>query len=190
MKVIWAMVLAVLGTGVARAEAVFDFTINGQFGETEAFSTVGTFYATDLGSTTGGGYTYESYLVTGASGMTGGVAITGALPTYTFPFGNDNMLYVIGPYTEPGGQVDPPYTGVGFGKSVGFALADGAELAVQSGSSGYELYTYNTPLQDQQIQFMISLPEATAATPEPGTMGLVGTGVLGLVGMVRRRLRG
>ncbi len=175
--------VAALGTSVARAD-VFNFAVYGEFGETDVpYYTQGHLYATDLGPVApiypG---TAELYRVTNVTGETGGVAITGLGPTGYF--GNDNLLYLNS--TPPGpGNPDPVFFLLGSG--LDWTLANGYTVDVENVNPVPQLSSDPySQTYDAEVDFVVDVP--VAATPEPGTMGLVGAGVLGLVGMVRRRI--
>jgi hypothetical protein len=122
-----------------------------------------------------------SYLVTGASGSYLGSAITGVfdpgLSGNTFSF--NNLLFFPGfPNVDLGGIVfqidgDPNIaTGINlYWDGAGYRSIDG-------GNNGPYVQLSITPAD----------PNPTAPTPEPGTLALLASGVLGGAGMLRRRL--
>ena len=122
-----------------------------------------------------------SYLVTGASGSYLGSAITGVfdpgLSGNTFSF--NNLLYFPGfPNVDLGGIVfqingDPNIaTGINlYWDGVGYRSIDGGN---------------NGPYVKLSINPADSNP--TAPTPEPGTLVLLASGILGGAGILRRRL--
>lgn len=158
---------------VARAATVdFDFTFAGTSNNGS-----GTF----ITSTTG---TAGQYLVTGViNGTANGSAIS-LLPAGTFPSAfpplNDNFLFYPASGTQP--YVD----------AAGIAVKNAAGLYIILFSlpGGYLADTSTDPSGNPGISETISLmvtPTGVAATPEPGTFALLGTGALGLAGIVRRR---
>ena len=80
---LFSLMLAALTSTCAYADSTFDFTFSGG-----TFSASGQFTASPTGVGT--------YLITGVSGTTNGVAITGVLPAKSFA-GNDNVLQDPGP---------------------------------------------------------------------------------------------
>lgn len=199
MKATWAAMLLVLGAGVARADTVtFNFVLGGSSGEPEPFTTQGTFTGVDLGPMVSpDGEAYEAYRVTGVTGtLAVGLTITGLLPDGTYdvgPYGNEYTVYhefdVITEYAYPG---PTPYPRV-VPEPIGLMLSNGERLFVITLPESYGLASDAPDLGVEpygtQANFNVDAP-VPVATPEPGTMGLVGTGVLGVVGMMRRRVRG
>ncbi len=176
MKAVWAAALLVMGRGVARADALFDLTLQ-QVGPVAPPGLSARLFATDLGSMPFGSTTLETYRVTGAMGQVDGVAITGVSDA-----GVDNLLTV--------DEASPGFAALETGDGLGLTLVDGHVISLIAGRGGVEIFS-----DPQDLSFSYGVPvgpviEPEAATPEPGTMGLVGTGVLGVVGMVRRRVRG
>jgi hypothetical protein len=65
---------------------------------------------------------------------------------------------------------------------------DAANPTFKTGT--FDLYTINRGGGPLVLDYSLSItPETTAQTPEPSTLGLFGTGVLGLIGVARKRLR-
>ncbi len=114
------------------------------------------------------------YTITGISGMRNGLNITGLDLTFGSP---DELLYY--PATDTGTALIPTYL-------------DNDGFSYDVGSAKYNIFTSGTrPTVVENdggpsIQFSIT-PGNTAVTPEPSSLALLGTGVLGLVGMMRKR---
>ncbi len=166
-----SLVLAVLPSTAALADSVnFDFKFSNAH-----YSGSGVLTA-DSTSTVG---VYEIVGVTGdiVIGKTTD-AISGLLSLGSFPTDgpNDNLIY-FPELPAPFGAFDA--------SGVSFALANGAGKVNLFLGDGEDLKLTGGK-QDEQAG-AITVTEASPV-PEPGSLALLGTGVLGLAGMVRRRL--
>jgi hypothetical protein len=139
------------------------------------------------------------YQITSLTGTADGLPLT-LLPVGTFPgsgfAANDNLLYF--PASIPAidlGQTTPSLLDV---RGVSFTLGSVGNLNVYFGAFNtgdpfvYNLFdssNTNTPLGSSlgTLTLVNLTPPTTAATPEPGSVILLGTGAMGLIGVVRRR---
>jgi hypothetical protein len=88
--------------------------------------------------------------------------------------------------------VDTGVTLLGFVAPTPFTITDGMNGAhFQNGVNTLDFMVYNTlQLEQSPTGLFVEITGTANPTPELGTLGLLGTGVLGLGGMLRRRLRG
>jgi hypothetical protein len=155
----------------------FNFSFSGS-----NYSGMGTFVTTAEGN--------GQYLVTGINGEVNGTSISGLLATGSFPTGfgnvpNDNILIYPGTF--------------GFNSPAFFDNA-GISFSVGSGRSEYDVNLNDTFFFENavtgtgkhgsdKIEFdSVSVDPAASPVPEPSTLMLLGTGILGAAGAIRRRL--
>ena len=126
----------------------------------------------------------EQFLVTGITGTAtvfgAATTITGVSPINTLA-GNDNIYFT--------GQAAAIFTGGlpfdfdGFG----FLMNDGYGMNLYSDGTGQHELLVN-PVNQAQIVTDNATVNLSSVTPEPGSLALLGTGALGVVGLLRRRL--
>ena|ERR1700742_323824 len=168
-----ALALAAL-TQTSKADT-FTFSFTGN-----SFNGSGTIVATQEGNS-------NVYDITSITGTTAGQTITGLLGVNTFD-GNDNKLY------DPGNF----FGAFNFDDSgVSYTIGSGANLSqVNLGQGGFLnlqiIGDLNPPGKGsdvtEAIDFNVTKDPSAPAVPEPSTLALFGTGILGAAGAIRRRL--
>ena len=175
-----ALALAALCTQTSKADS-FSFTFTGlPIGTIDPFSGSGTFTATETGNT-------DQWVISDISGtvsdLFGTSAITGLLGVNKFD-GNDNILLFPGQ-----GLLGEKFFD---GDGVSFSLKNGNDVNLSDG--GMESASGGNPKGGPQ-DFELDIVDVSKdpsdpppAVPEPSTLALFGTGILGAAGAIRRRL--
>lgn len=190
---LWGISLAALLCCSAAKADTFSFNYSGS-----GFTGAGTFTATATG-------TSGQYLINDMTGTANGVSITGLLTAFSFPpigdLANDNDLYY--PLLN-GGALDDyglsfvAGTGAGAtdyniyylsGVPAGtYDLISSADPPTDGNPNDYPTYTLTSfSIVDTTTGTPVTPPPPTSATPEPGSLVLLATGVLCMAGTMRRR---
>ena len=190
---LWGISMAALLCCSAAHGDTFSFSFSGS-----GFNGSGSFTATPATSPTVPG----QYVITGISGSTNSASITGLLGAFSFPpigdLANDNNLYY--PLYQ-GGALDA----YGFSYETGsgasavdyniyylagvpgtYDLISSADPPLDGNPNDYPTYTLDS-FSITDTTTGVPIVSNPGATPEPGSLALLATGVLGIAGLVRRR---
>ncbi len=163
--VVGGLLFAVSASTSALADSLFNFSFTGP-----TFSGSGVFDAASVHSGE-----FQIVGVTGTTDTGNGTlrAITGVITPGGYEF-NDNLLFF------------PAQGGAFFdANGVSFILRNGAEVNLFSANGAYLMRTNGNEVNEVAN---IAVTPAASPIPEPGTLTLLGTGVLSLAGVVRRKL--
>jgi len=125
-----------------------------------------------------------TFTLDSVTGTTAGQSITGILAPGTFPVGlfqvpNDNILYFPASY--------------GFGNTyfdaggLSYQLADGTDVNLFFSNGEFIGRTFGPQSIGLLQGSRINITAGTSPVPEPNTLALLGTGVLGMAGVIRRK---
>jgi len=129
-----------------------------------------------------------TFTLDSVTGTTAGQSITAILAPGTFPVGifqvpNDNILYFPASY-----GLGNTYFDAG---GLSYELADGTDVNLFFSNGQFigntvNIFGFQQSIGDPQFS-RITVSSAASPVPEPSTLALLGTGVLGMAGVIRRK---
>lgn len=194
MKKFLSVGLATLITGFGINASAHAGTFDFSYTSTSSFSGTGTGDQTVTGvfTTTGAENSSSGSLVTGISGTYNGSAITALLPVGTYykttgffgDPGNDNLLFYPSTLTYLSQPVYIDYAGISFSTATNIV-----NLYFGLGGTG-DTYGMSVSGSAQSTLGILTVSPAATSVPEPGSMALLGTALLGFGLVLRGRGRG
>ncbi|HZY72657.1 MAG TPA: PEP-CTERM sorting domain-containing protein [Edaphobacter sp.] len=181
-----SLVLCIFALAAFSSVSALADTFNFSFGNsgTDLFYGSGVLTGTSIGN--------GQFLITDVTGSTTYTdlfgthtsTIDGVLTPGTFPVGflqtpNDNILY----YPASYGFADT-YFDLG---GLSYGLASGLDVNLFFSSGQFSGRTFNGQSIGVLTGQQITITPGTSPVPEPNTLALLGTGVLGLAGVIRRK---